>query len=359
MKFGTMNLLPLGSGESDHEMIEQAIEDAVLADQMGFDSIWLAEHHFSRYGILGNPLMLAGAIAQRTKHIEIGTAVMVVPFYPAIRLAEDAALVDILSGGRLRLGVGRGYQPREFNGFGIDANEKVERYQECIDILKLAWSGENWSYEGKYNRFKNMNVFPKPLRGSVPILHAAVQTPSFLELGRAGERIITSPNFTPLKVMRHNFQLYDQGLAEAGRERSAFERPFMQQAWCGDGEDGRLEAAEAAHRYYRMVGQIIPGAGEDAANLPSAQIAYYEKVRRGIDRLTVEQTLSYGGNFGSVQQVVDAIHILQQEMGVDHYICWFRIPTLARATALRAMERFARDVIPAFKAAASGLVATA
>lgn len=347
MKFGTMNLFPLGEGASDRKVMEEVMEDAVLADELGFDSIWLAEHHFSPYGILGNPLVFAAAIAQRTKRIKIGTAVMVIPFYSPIRLAEDAALVDVLSGGRLMMGIGRGYQPIEFAGFGIDPKESIERYNETVDILRLAWTQENWSYKGKHFQYENITIYPRPER-EIPLLHAAVQPDSFKRLGNAGERIITSPNFTPLGIMKKNFDLYQEGLQEGGHADIGFERPFMQQAWCGPDQAGRIEAAEAAMRYYKSIGKVIPGSDKNAT-ATEQEIAYYQKVKKGLDLLTVEQTLTHGGNFGSAQQVADTINALNETMGVDHYISWFNIPTLDRKSALKSMERFAKEVMPMFK----------
>ena len=100
MKFGIMNLLPFAEGKSSADIFRETLEETAYAEELGFDSVWLAEHHFSRYGILGNPLVLGAAIAERTKRIRIGTAVVIAPFYDPIRLAEDAALVDALSGGQ-------------------------------------------------------------------------------------------------------------------------------------------------------------------------------------------------------------------------------------------------------------------
>ncbi|WP_030918938.1 LLM class flavin-dependent oxidoreductase [Streptosporangium amethystogenes] len=104
MKFGVMNLFPAEGDGDDAQVLRDTIEEIQIADELGFDSCWLAEHHFSRYGILGNPLMLGTAIAERTRNITIGTAVVVVPLHDPLRIAEDAALLDILSGGRLVLG---------------------------------------------------------------------------------------------------------------------------------------------------------------------------------------------------------------------------------------------------------------
>src|ERR1700677_20791 len=120
MKFGVMELFQHPRGKSAGDVINDAIEMAVRAEELGFDSIWLAEHHFSTYGLVGSPLMMAAAIAQRTSRIRIGTAVLVLPLYNPVRLAEEIALVDQMSMGRLDVGIGRGYLPSEFRGFAVN-----------------------------------------------------------------------------------------------------------------------------------------------------------------------------------------------------------------------------------------------
>lgn len=342
MKFGVQNLFP-AEGDDDHRVLLDTLEEIRLADELGFDSAWLAEHHFSRYGILGSPLLLAAAIAQQTKRIRIGTAVVVLPFHNPLRLAEDAAAIDVLSGGRLDLGVGRGYQPGEFKGFGIAAETSKQRYKEIVDILELAWNEpERFSYEGEHYSVDDVAISPRPVQpGGPPILHAVVSPASFPERGSLGHRIITSPTFSPLGLVKRNFDAYREALVEAGHDPADFDIPFMQQTWVGD--PAKLpQVAEAALTYYKTVGQILPGSQEAI----SSEVAYYEKVRHHIDLLTIEQALTHGGNFGSVDQVVDTLGRLATELGVTHYICWFRIPSLDRNVALEAMETFATEVIP-------------
>ena len=345
MKFGVMNLFP-AEGEDDHRVLRESLEDLKLADELGFDSVWLAEHHFSRYGILGNPLVLGAAAAQATTQIQIGTAVVVLPFHNPLRLAEDAATLDILSGGRLELGVGRGYQPKEFNGFGITAESSKQRYLETVEILKLAWSGEPFSYTGQYYEVDNVAVSPRPVRpGGPPIRHAVVSPASFPERGAAGDHIITSPTFAPLGRMKKNFDAYRDALVEHGYDPAVYDIPFMQQVWVGDAKPQLQAVAESALTYYRTVGKVVPGSDEAIA----AEAEYYEKVRANIELLTLEQTLTHGGNFGSVDQVVDTLGRLATELGVTHYVGWFRIPSLERAIAHQAMETFASEVIPQLK----------
>lgn len=348
MKFGIMNLFPGGWGDDDRRVYTDTLAEIEAADEMGFDSVWLAEHHFSRYGILGDPLQFGAAIAARTKQIKIGTAVCVVPFHHPLRLAENALALDGMSDGRLILGLGRGYQPLEFNGFGVDAADSVDIYDETVEVLNLAFNEENWSFHGKHFTFDDLTVFPRPFRpGGPKIVHATVSPDSFRKRGLAGENIITSPNFTPIPRMKVNFDAYRDALVEGGHRVEDFDVPFMQQVWCGPDESGMTAAATSALNYYQSVGKVIPGS-EQALE---SERSYYEAVRNNIALLTIEQTMTHGGNFGSSDRVVDMIGQLHENLGVNHYIGWFRIPTLDRNIALESMEAFASEVIPQLKAA--------
>ena len=346
MKFGIMNLFPGMEKVSDYQIFHNTLEEIQLADELGFDSVWLAEHHFSRYGILGSPLTFGMAIADRTENITIGTAVLVLPFYDPVRLAEDIATLDVLSGGRVIIGVGRGYQPKEFAGFRTPLEESRGRYQEIYEILKLALREENWSYEGEFYRYENMTTYPRPFtEGGPQLLQGTVSPDSFAERGRLGEGIITSPNFTPLRLMKRNFELYKEGMVEGGHDISQYDIPFMQQVWAGHDEAGLTQAANATFEYYRSLDKVLPGAEEALAE----ERDYYEKVAKNLKLLTLEQTLTHGGNYGSPQHVIETIQLLEEELGVTHYIGWLRIPYLERSVAMKSMETFATEVIPFFR----------
>ncbi len=347
MKFGIMNLFPADDGGgSGGRVLRETLEEIQVADELGFDSVWLAEHHFSEYGILGHPLQLGMAIAERTKNITIGTAVLVLPFHDPVRLAEEIATLDVMSQGRLAVGVGRGYQPSEFAGFRIPLDESRSRYEECLDVLKLALTTENFSYSGKHFQYENVTTYPRPCQpGGPPLLQGTVSPESFRARGEQGESIITSPNFTPLTLMKRNFDLYRDAMRDNGHDLANYDLPFMQQVWCGHGDDELREAAQAALTYYRTVGKVIPGSEEALAS----ERRYYEKVAENIRLLTLEQTLTHGGNFGSPGRVAETISVLREQLGINHYIGWLRIPSMPRQMALKSMETFANEVIPQFE----------
>ena len=140
MKFGLFYLFSAFGDMPQDRIFSEVLEEIDYGEELGFDSVWLPEHHFSVYGTLGNPMTLAAAIAQRTKRMLIGTAVMVLPFQHPLRLAEDAALVDALSGGRLLLGIGRGYQVPEFDVLDVPQDQSRAMFLESLEIIKKAFT---------------------------------------------------------------------------------------------------------------------------------------------------------------------------------------------------------------------------
>jgi alkanesulfonate monooxygenase SsuD/methylene tetrahydromethanopterin reductase-like flavin-dependent oxidoreductase (luciferase family) len=333
---------------TDHGIIHEHLEEVQLADRLGFDTVWLAEHHFSHYGVAGSPLLMGAAIAERTERIKIGTAVLVLPFYNPLRLAEEIATLDVISSGRLVIGAGRGYQPVEFAGFGIDAAEARDRYNEVVEILGLALSQENWSYHGTYHHFDNITTYPRPFTpGGPQIVHAALNPESFAFLGSKGRRVLTSPTFAPLSRMKRCFHAYREALTEHGYDADEFAFPFMQQVWPGTDQGELEQVAQAAMKWWNILGDASPQ-GDKALGDERDRWA---RTRKNMEKLTVEQLFTHGGAFGSPAKVANMIMEIKRELGINEYIGWFRIPTLDRDISLRAMETFAKEVIPAVREA--------
>src|SRR5919108_2397524 len=151
MQFGLFYQLPCALGQNEMTRYHDTIEQIVYADELGFDIAWLAELHFYRpFSILSSPLILAAALAQRTTRIRLGTAVVLLPLQHPLRLAEDAATVDLLSQGRLEVGVGRGAIAIHFQGFNVPQDESRERFEEALTLLEQAWTQETCAFAGKY-----------------------------------------------------------------------------------------------------------------------------------------------------------------------------------------------------------------
>ena len=148
MRFGTYYFLQAPPAADHAEVIQREIEQMVWTEELGFDSIWLTEHHFIDYGLSVSPSVLAAAAAMRTSRVRIGLAAAILPFHDPIRLAEELALVDILSGGRLDVGVGRGNRPVEFEGLRVPQIENRERFEETLAIMVKAWTEERFCLRG-------------------------------------------------------------------------------------------------------------------------------------------------------------------------------------------------------------------
>ena len=169
MEFGVFYQLPCAENQSVSARFDDTIAQAQLADELGFDTVWLAEIHFNpRFSVMPSPLLMASAIAATTKRIKIGTAVNLVPLHNPIRLAEETATLDILSHGRAIFGVGRGGVLRHFQGYGVDLDAGRSAFQEAVDLVLKAWTTDELTYQGEHYQVDGIPVEPKPYQKPPP-----------------------------------------------------------------------------------------------------------------------------------------------------------------------------------------------
>ena len=167
------------------DVYSATVEQAVLADKLGFDHLWFSEHHFLEDGYLPAFQPLAGAIAARTTRIRISNDIALLPLYHPVRLAEELAVLDHISNGRMEFGIGMGYVPKEFEAFGVPLKNRVSMTDEAIEILRLAWKDEPFSFKGKRYELSNINVYPKPIQPlGPPLWIAAMKEPGALRAAR-------------------------------------------------------------------------------------------------------------------------------------------------------------------------------
>jgi probable F420-dependent oxidoreductase len=150
------------------DVYAETIEQVVWAEGMGYESAWLSEHHFAPDGYSPSPVVIAAALAVKTKKMRIGTNVLLLPLYHPVRLAEDCATVDVLSRGRFELGVGLGYRVNEFAGYGVPYNERAGRTNEGLEIIRRLWEGETVTFHGKYYQIENARIEPRPVQQPRP-----------------------------------------------------------------------------------------------------------------------------------------------------------------------------------------------
>lgn len=348
MKFGLMNLFSDYGNVSQEKVLWESLEEIDYAEELGFDSVWLPEHHFSVYGMLGDTLTFAAAVAQRTKRIKIGTAVVLLPLSHPVRVAEQAALVDALSQGRLLLGVGRAYQPGEFDGFGADPAQSREMFLESLEIIKKCFTEQNFSYEGRFWQVKNVTLFPKPVqKPHPPIFWAAVSTASYELAARLGYPILRAPNFTALSTVEKQWQVYCQTLEESGHDASQMDQPLMAQTYVAETEEeARRDAGPHAMWYWKLLGSLLPGA-------PGKRVEkgyeIYPKFQEKMAELRQEDLFDWGTCYGTPDQVIERIKLYLERAGTNHWLAWMRFGGLEHKKVMRSMELFAKYVMPAFR----------
>src|SRR5262245_31262088 len=203
-QFGLFFQAPEAPGQTHAERYAEVFDLIARGEELGFDVAWLAELHFGgAFSLLSSPLMMVPVIAQRTRRIRIGTAVTLLPLHHPLSCAEQAATADVLSGGRLDFGVGAGSIPSQFHGFRVPVAENRARFDEALEIIRLAWTRERFSYRGAFYEVEDVDVVPKPVQRPHPPIRVAVHTAeSFAHIGDRGLPIYSGTTTTPLPQLR-------------------------------------------------------------------------------------------------------------------------------------------------------------
>lgn len=347
MRFGQLHLFENPAGRSEKEIVDEQFDVMVRAEEFGFDSVWPAEHHFSEYGYCASPAVTLAAVAARTKRVRVGTGVVVLPLNHPIRVAEDFALLDLMSDGRVDLGVGRGYQPHEFHGYGIDQTRSREMFHESVEIIQKAWTEERLSYEGEFYRFHDLSVRPKPLQQPHPPIWMASLSPETFELcGRYGFNLMCAPVFGfNVNTGVTQIDAYRQALSDHGRDPAAHEIGGLIMTYVAETTQQALEDfRDAVMWYYRTFAKYIaPPKGQAAVKT----YEFYTRARDFLEVVEWDAIVGAGAVVcGSPEQVVDRIAQIRELTGMTHYLAWTRIGGLAHPKVLRSMELMAERVMP-------------
>jgi alkanesulfonate monooxygenase SsuD/methylene tetrahydromethanopterin reductase-like flavin-dependent oxidoreductase (luciferase family) len=341
MEFGTFLLLQTPSADPSDVVYRRGVEITQAAEELGFRNMWLAEHHFSTYGLLSRPLTYAQHLADKTRTIRVGTAVIVVPLHHPLTIAEEIATVDLLSGGRLDVGLGRGYQRYEFERFGCDLGESRQRWEEAVDVVMLALSGKTFSYDGKYYRIPETTIFPQPVQKPHPPMWVTAQSPdSIVTTARRGFNLLTGGYGVSLGRLREFRAAFEQALAEyrpSQAPRVGVQRPvYVAQS------DAEARAVVEQARWNMRVTLSLRNNYERVENGHAMPIPAPSEP-------SIEDFLDNFSVIGTPDTCIRQIGKLQDAMHIDHFNCSFSFGDLPQAEILTSMRRFAADVLPAFK----------
>jgi alkanesulfonate monooxygenase SsuD/methylene tetrahydromethanopterin reductase-like flavin-dependent oxidoreductase (luciferase family) len=317
---------------------QETIAAGQLAEQVGFDGLFLPEHHMMADGYPPSPWAALGALAQATERVDVGTTVHLLPFEHPIHTAEHGAMVDVLSSGRLRLGVGMANFPTEFALFGLNPKTQVSRFEEAIDLVQRAWAGEDIDHEGKHFSVKGKI---SPLPESAELWIGAMSDPGVTRAAKFGCPWPTDPLHN-IHVMKHWTDVYRKAGEEFGTS-DKLSVVLLRDGWVADS----LEEVEkvwwpkirAEHWFYfekvpRWVADLEPF----VADIKGEEDFVFEN--HHVDRLIV----------GSPQDCIEKIKKFEEVLGMDYLVMSFREPHgPSFEEEQKCIERFGRDVISAFR----------
>src|SRR2546427_3412626 len=246
--------IPPGSSRTFTQEYREMLDMVRLAETLGFDSAWVSEHHGAGDGYMSSLLPTLAAFAAATERITLGTGVILTPFHHPLRLAEDAATVDLISGGRLILGLGLGWRDEEFRMFGVPMSERVRRTTETVDILRRAWTGERFSYEGRVFSFDQVKVTPGPARPEgPPIFLGGSVEPAIRRAGRIADGYIRTRG-GGVERMREDAHVLDQAIRDAGRDVHSVAFAQLQNAFVWEDGDAWKAVREGAAAHIGVYG---------------------------------------------------------------------------------------------------------
>lgn len=325
MKFGVLQFFSWNRRIPLATVYERALQRIEIMDEGGYDAVWLAEHHFNTYSVCPSVVTMGTHIAARTKNLRIGTAVTLSAFYHPLRLAEELAMLDILSGGRLNWGAGRGFDQTEFRAFDVPIAESADRFRECVDIVRRAWTEERLSYHGQFWNFDDVQVLPPPLQKPHPPIWMAATSPEAIARSAAlGETILMDPHASH---------------AEIGRKRALYARLLGENGFTIEGRDiptARLLAIAPTRAAAEKVAR--DGAAWTVGSYAKGPARTGGGVDREPDEDPVERYLRDVVIYGTPEEVVDRIQELRGEIGLDYLLC----SPLSHET----FELFTKQVLP-------------
>jgi probable F420-dependent oxidoreductase len=335
MKFGLWyDLRRLPDGPPFSEIYARALEHIALAEEWGYDSVWLSEHHFVEDGYCSGLLPVAAAIAARTRRVSIGTNVLLLPLHHPLRLAEDGAAVDIISNGRLELGVAAGYRRGEFEGFGVPMRQRGGRMEEALEILRRAWTGEEFSFDGTYYQVPRLRVTPPPVQRPRPPILVGGYSPRALDrAARLGDGWLAGGSGEQeyaeyARALRAHGK--EPGQAEIVQSRVVFVAHDPELAW--------REISNGLLHQHNMYSDWYDEGGGTVASISRRRLSDPEQLPR--ERFVI----------GTPDQCVQEVRRFHEMVPFTHFAFWAQLPGVDPNRSLESMRLFATEVMPRLRA---------
>ena len=317
------------------EFYAEQLKQTQIAEELGYDTVWLTEHHFAEDGYSPSLLPIAGAIATLTSRVRIGTFLLLLPLHNAVRVGEDAATVDVISNGRFDMGFGQGYAPSEFEGYGIPRKERASRLEEGIEVIRGMWTQDPFSYQGRHYDLKNISLVPKPAQTPhPPIWIGAGQKKAVERAGRMGCHFLGTSDPTAQET-------YDAALRAHGRDPKDFHAAQLRWVHVAASRDQAWNNVQD-HLHYMLswYGRWLAEAKDFAGAEKFAQLPPASELRNVTDQLIGAPIV------GTPEEVGGELARMTAAIRTTHIVMGMHLPGLDPAKSQQSMELFAKEVMP-------------
>jgi alkanesulfonate monooxygenase SsuD/methylene tetrahydromethanopterin reductase-like flavin-dependent oxidoreductase (luciferase family) len=336
------------NARSANQFVADILDEAVYAEQVGLHSAWIGEHHFGTLGVLSCPDLVLANVASRTKRIRLAPAVTVLPLHHPIRVAEQWATLDLLSGGRVDFAAGRGYDRREYEPFNISFDDNQSLFEEGMEIVRSLWSNDRpISHRGKHYQFDDVVITPKPIQRPIPAYVASFSLPSIELAARLGCGLIVAPFAAAMSFggLEQVAQLYKDACARYGNPPGRLMCSYF--THFADTKAQEVAARARQIRYYKeCVISAFPG---DPQKAPPSYRYFINMVER-LQKVRPEDLTENSVLLGSPAQITDTLKMVEAA-GFDEVILYFNVGLKPHSQVRDEMARFMAEVAPAFDAA--------
>lgn len=318
------------------------------AERLGYSSVWFTEHHFTRHGIVSATFSVLAYLAAVTNTMRLGTAVTVLPFHNPVQLAEQTSTLDVLSNGRLDLGVGRGYQWGEFHRMGVPMSEATRRFEEGMEVLTRSWTAsEPFDHRGEFWSFSDLTVQPRPVQQPHPPVYVAASGPeSLARVVRNDWNLLIGQAETEFQVA-DQIRLYQNSLAEVGAKYTPQRVVVARAMHCTSNTEQSRREVEIPFTWFRETGQEVSAPPGQRVDLLPDEFAAYRRRYTPDARFDFRARCEDVMLFGSPDHIAGRIGQLQ-EAGVENLIFFVNFGGIAHQRVLDSLALFAAEVMPQF-----------
>jgi len=335
-----------------NQFVADILDEAVYADELGYHSAWIGEHHFNSLGVLSCPDLVLANAAARTKRIRLAPAVTVLPLHHPIRVAEQWATLDLLSNGRVDWAAGRGYDRREYEPFKVNFDDNQGIFEEGMELVRRLWSagGERITHNGKHYQFADVRITPQPVQKPIPTYVASFSKPSIELAARLGCGLIVAPFAAAMSFggLKQVSDLYHETCAKHGTKPQRLMCSYFTHFF----DNKEQEAAQRARqiRYYKEC--VIPALPGDPKTAPPTYRYFVDMVAR-LGKVRPEDLTENSVLLGSAQQITDTLKKVEAA-GFDEVILYFNVGLKPHGQVKDEMARFMAEVQPAFRGPRKG-----